>query len=239
MFIQSGATDVMNINDFKSLDIPYRRVNMLGKYSPGDDYGAEYIWDETSTTSDNDNTVIKLNKYEIGRYEKLTTSLQGLVSSALEIDKIVQSPKAYCSYISNSNMTLTTSFQSIVNWTEISTPLNISESNGVFSPLVEGVYYFTLERIYLNYDQSPTQPITLYIEMRKNSNIVFERNAIISSATKSTEPATISFSTNAIISANKDDEFEFRFRAMMDGSNPLDTRLKLIQISAHKIDDLN
>lgn len=74
--------------------------------------------------------------------------------------------------------------------------------------------------------------------MRKNNDIFFERTAIIGSATQATEPSTYPVTTNAIVAVNANDEFEFRVRGTMDESNPLNARLSLMQISAHRIHNL-
>lgn len=240
MFIKDESIDILNLAEFKKMNVPYRRVNLLGKYTPGDNLGGEYFFDENSIELDNDITIVKLNNVEKGRYERITTSLANLVSTAEQIDSIILAPYAYCSYTVSSNLLLTTSFQTVKNFNEIITPLNVSYDNntGKFKSLIDGIFSFTLERIYLNYDQSPATPVTLWIEMRKNNDIFFERTAIIGSATQASEPSTYPVTTNAIVSVNANDEFEFRVRGIMDGSNPLNARLSLMQISAHRIHNL-
>lgn len=240
MFIKDESIDVLNLAEFKNLSIPYRRVNLLGKYKPGDNLGGEYFFDENSTQSPNDITIVKLNNTDTGRYERITTSLAGLVSTAEQIDREILAPYGYCSYVSNADLQLTNTFQVVKNFNEIVSPLNVEYDNstGNFKSLVNGIWRFSLERIYLNYDQAPTQPIILWIEMRKNNDIFFERNAIIGSATQSNEPSTYPVTTDTIIPVQANDVFNFRVRATMNSATPLNTKLALMQISAHRLHNL-
>lgn len=240
MFIKDESIDVLNLAEFKNLEFPYRRVNLLGKYKPGDNSGGEYFFDENSTANPNDITIVKLNNTNTGRYERITTSLAGLVSTAEQIDAEILAPYGYCSYVSNPNLQLTSTFQVVKDFNEIITPMNVEYDNstGNFKSLIDGIWRFSLERIYLNYDQSPIQPIILWIEMRKNNDIFFERNAIIGSATQASEPSTYPVTTDTIVQVQSDDIFNFRVRATMNNGNPLDTRLALFQISAHRIHNI-
>ena len=150
---------------------------------------------------------------------------------------VVPTEKAYCSYISSTEVTLTSSFITVDTFTQALVPQGVSYLNGQFTALVSGVWEFNLERIYVNEDNIPTAPVRLYLEMVKNGSIiVLQRDAIISAATAIDEPAICSFNTNRIISVEAGDTFFFRVRAQQtDNAEPLSTKLEIMEVMAHKV----
>ena len=135
------------------------------------------------------------------------------------------SQSAYCGYTSAPALALTNGFQKVTGFTPTITPVNITESTGTVTINRDGVYAFDLERIYINEDTSPSQPIMLYIELRKNGITLISRNLIIGAATSNDEPAIAAFSTPLLLEVVSSDYFEIYVKAEEGVGSPSDTQL--------------
>lgn len=152
-----------------------------------------------------------------------------------DLQAVVSLPIAYCSYTTTPSLVLTTTFQKVTGWSSFITPLNVTEASGTFTASVGGIYEWHLERVYQNTDKHPTGIINLYLEVRKNGVTVFSRMAPIQSATANDEPTISAFNSPFILEITANDYFEFYVKADDDGSNPSDTQLIQMQITADKI----
>ena len=153
------------------------------------------------------------------------------------IYKVVTTP-SYCCYENIASITLNSTYQKVTGWSPYFTTSNITYSNGVFTTNSTGVYEWHLERRYINYDINPSQPITIMIEVRKNGVPIYNRETIIAAATANDEPSVVTFASPFIFEVQSGDYFEFYAKAMENGNNPLDTRLSLMQLTAHNIHNL-
>jgi hypothetical protein len=168
------------------------------------------------------------------------TADENKVVTKQDIIDVVTKP-AYCAYSKSSELSLTNSFQVVKGWSELITPLNISYNDitGNFKALEEGVYEWTLERIYTNSDINPVAPIQLSLQVIINDSILaFSRTAIIGAATANDEPNVISFTSPFIYEVAKDTEFNFQVKASEGANTPESTKLVTMQLKAIKIHNI-
>lgn len=163
------------------------------------------------------------------------TTVDDLTPIADRVTALENPVVSYGAWTDEPNLALTNVFQKVTGFIPMTTPVNITESNGTFTAGVAGVYTWFLERIYVNGDTNPTPPITLTLEVRRNGIPEFTRTAIISAATAGDEPSTATFSTPFIQTVAEDDYFEFYVKAEEGTGSPSDTVLTRMQLTAHKI----
>ena len=143
--------------------------------------------------------------------------------------------KAYSSYSLTSAVQLTNTFQKITAFTENITALNIAQSNGTVTVGASGVYVLSLEKIYRNEDVSPSEPIRIYTDIRKNGVSIYSRDVLISAATANDEPAVMSCTTPMMFNLAQGDYFEMFVRAEEGANSPTDTYLAKIESTIYKI----
>lgn len=153
---------------------------------------------------------------------------------------ITESDLAYCSYGDlTPEVQLTNAFTKITNVTPFITPSQVSLAAGTFTVTNTELelWRFSFERIYRNEDTAPATPVKVYIQMKQNGVVVFNRDVVIGAATAADEPSILAFSTNRIIPVNNGDQFEFEVKASETTSNntPADTYLTHFEVTAHKI----
>lgn len=173
-----------------------------------------------------------------------TSDLNKPISNAVQdelddINELIANPISYCSYSSDTNILLTTTFQKVTVWSPLITPVNITESSGTFTAVEDGIYEWHLERIYKNTDKTPSDVVMIYLEVRKNGSTVFSRTSPIMSATANDEPCIAMFNSPFILEVTANDYFEFYVRGEDDGSNPNDTSLIIMQLTADKIHNIS
>lgn len=157
-----------------------------------------------------------------------------LVVTKKDIEKIPLVP-AYCSYTNEPNLTLTSTFQKVTGWSELITPVGIVLADGDFTALISGVYQWNLERIYQNFDSNTNDIIKIFIEIRKNGNVVFSRDIVVNDAKSPQSPTTVPFNSPFIFDVEAGDVFNIYVRATDGVNEPDDTRLIRAQLSANKI----
>lgn len=141
----------------------------------------------------------------------------------------------YCSYESAPNLVLTTTPQRVNAFTELISPNGVTYDDGVFSVLKDGLIKFDMERVYINTDTNPTDPIILNIDVRVNGETLFSRTATISTATANDEPATLSYTTPVLAEFKLGDDVELYTSASMNGANPVDTELVRFKVVAMEL----
>jgi len=85
--INGGRKDILNILDLKSLKEPYYIVNLAGLQYTGDNFGGVFLWDDKSTETPDDLNIIKLENFEVGRYERSRSD--GTTLNTLDIKEII------------------------------------------------------------------------------------------------------------------------------------------------------
>ena len=175
---------------------------------------------------------------------EFTTRPTHLGADLVTVNDLEIAPIAYCDYTNQPNLTLTTTEQLVTGWTEEVASVGISESNGVFTALLDGVYNVTLERIYENDDSNPSLVVNVTIRVYADDQqgggpiIVFDRTAPLSSATAGDEPAILGFTTPANRPIIAGTEFTVYVSGEDNGGNPTDTRLIRAKVVANLIHKL-
>lgn len=151
-----------------------------------------------------------------------------------DISTVTTTP-SYCCYENVAEVTLTNAYQKVNGWSPYFTSDNITYSNGVFTTNTDGLFEWHLERRYVNYDINPSEPITIMIEVRKNGIAIYNRETFIGAATAHDEPSIVAFCSPFIFEVTSGDYFDFYVKAQENGNSPIDTRLTIMQMTAHKI----
>lgn len=168
-----------------------------------------------------------------------STELSGVEA----VEALESVPKsAYCDYSTNPVLLMTTTPTVLDAWTEESTPVGITESNGEFTAAFDGVYNIFLERIYQNNDNNPVDQVTVEITVEADTGggwvTIFNRVAPISSATAGDEPAILAFGTPANREVTAGTKFRILVNAQDGGVNPQATyfvRAKVVANLIHKL----
>ncbi len=165
--------------------------------------------------------------------KRLNTNVMQLVQESLI--------GAYIDVDSTPNLTLTTTPQVITGWSPPIPPRNISESNGVFTFPIGGVYALTLERIYENDDANPALVVNILLEVQTDRQLgagfetIISRDLPISAASGPNDPAIQTFTTPVTSPIQAGWQVRVRVSAEDNGSNPSNTRLIRSKIVAHRI----
>lgn len=166
----------------------------------------------------------------------IADNLDYLINLSGILPEPIVNPIAYCDYSSNSVLALTNVFQkATLGFTEGITPVNITETNGVFVPLVGGIYKYLIQRVYHQHDSSPLPPIELFIEMRVNGVATFSSTSMIGASTSPQEPVALSFTTPFIGEMFGGEQVTFWFKATEGTGSPSNTELVYLKVVANKI----
>lgn len=167
----------------------------------------------------------------------LKDNLIGLTSTGSDIDNSVDIFKnmSYISTKTEPELSLTNSLQTVTGWVSFVGSVNITESNGVFTFGKSGKYKFDIERGYTNGDTNPTSPVLLTVQAYLNGVLSFERTGIIGAATAGDEEAYLSITSPSILSLVAGDTIEIKVKAEEGTGSPVDTQLKVMQLSAYRI----
>lgn len=66
--VYSEDKKFLNLGQLKSCNFPYMTVTVLGRGSIGDGLGGDYLWKADSVLTANDEDIIAINGYDVGRY---------------------------------------------------------------------------------------------------------------------------------------------------------------------------
>ena len=145
-------------------------------------------------------------------------------------------PNGYYSALARIDLPLTNINQIVSGFVDDIAPLNLTMVDGRLTFPYAGIYNFSVERIYFNYDNNPTVPIVLTIDVIKNgSEIVFNRSVITSAAKTPNEPFIYAVTSRYISDVSKDDYFEFNVRAEEGVATPADVKLHLMQVTINRM----
>ena len=151
-----------------------------------------------------------------------------------------QFPKLRADYTVTTPITLEPTLQLVTGWSAGYGALGFTENNGLFTvgAGLDCLFSQTLERIYINTDQTLTGALTVYIEIQINGEVVFAKNAPLNAATSPSEPATLPFTTPGLLPLKGGDVIGIYVGADDDGSTPQDTKLTRIKMVGHSIDNI-
>lgn len=154
-----------------------------------------------------------------------------------DIETVVTTP-AYCGFESETPIILTTVFQKISVWSQQLAPKGITETNGEFVVTDEGIYQWSLEKVFTNGDSNPSEEVIAITEVRKNGIAVVQNERTVGPATNkgnSTDSETLPY----IFEVAAGDTFSFYVRGEDGiGVNPTALDLTRAQITANKIHNI-
>jgi hypothetical protein len=131
-------------------------------------------------------------------------------------------------------ITLTIAPQLLVNWTENIASNGCSATSGVFSVTSAGIWRVTVDRVYLNYDTNPPNPVEVTIDIHSNDVSAYTNTLVIGAATARDEPMPLPVSTSFIQNIVIGDEIKIYVSATENGVEPEDTELDFIKVTAYK-----
>lgn len=145
--------------------------------------------------------------------------------------------RAYLGYQQTTEQTLTTTPNLNDDFVATIAPVGFTYSAGRFTidDIDGGIYQIELERIYKNYDQSPSVAVNATLDIQLNGVSAFNRTLEIPSANSPNEPGIAPLTTSLIIELSDGDYVEVYSSAEDDGASPVDCRLSLLKATAHKI----
>lgn len=131
----------------------------------------------------------------------------------------------YCDFIIDTEIPLTLTPQKITGWTAVVEPKGISELSGTITVDKKGAAFVSLERVYKNADQNPTDEVFLTIDIRINGASSFTRTLPISPAGGPNDPEIAPFTSNSVKVFSKSDTIEIYASASDAGVTPQDTSI--------------
>lgn len=129
----------------------------------------------------------------------------------------ISATKMQCDIAFEGSIPLSLTPTKITGWTEIVPSRNITVETGSITFLKTGEPFLSLERVYQNTDQNPTEVINATIDVRRNGVTLFTRTLPLASATNPNEPSIAAFTSNGIREITKGDVFEIYASAVDNG----------------------
>lgn len=102
--IKETEIQLLNFQQLRAQQVIYRIVDIMGRDHASS--SNEYVWDASSTDADNNETIIKLDAYETGRYIRRTDFDSSYTPSEVDdaVDKVINRP--FFTAVSQSNTSI-------------------------------------------------------------------------------------------------------------------------------------